>query len=659
MTQVPNPGTSVRLQILGPLRLFLPDALVPVPVPRGRASTLLALLVARRDHVVGLDEIAATLWPPAGTPNAQQIVASLVSRLRRAVGPALEHLDGGYRLNTRGWMVDLNDAERLIGVAEHHLTAGEAGLAHLAAKRALQILDVGGPLEDQQALAVTDDLRVSTDALIRRARGAVWASALILHDAESASIAAAAAALTNPLDEEAQRALMRSQYELGELNAALRTYSRLQRELRRELGTDPEPETQRVHLCILRGEHHSWTVSQTSPNHGRPHHTLSGNRAVPLVGRGEVVAQLRRAWHDAALGTGESVLVLGGVGTGKSELLRTLARDVTGAGGVVLSSRCTRYDRTVPLQPLTDAIRRFCAAEHHDLVRAAAKGIEQPLAELVPPLADLLGIPDRDSHAAHGGRLLHSIHTFLLSLAKHQPVLLAIDDAHLADDETAGVLHRLCAAGTRRILVAVTAAEGNAETLMDALGESSRRVRLGPLSADDVTALAARWHVAHAAPRVYAITGGLPRLVVETLRAVAEGAAIDELGQPLSELHDAILDHLRRAGDGTVELLTVAAALGRRFRFDELVRVGLPLADAMTGTQRALHLGLLEPEGDTLVFGSDLVHAALLNSVPEPIRCTLARCLPTTYGSQAGSASVAGRDRGPAVQELDGLKPAS
>jgi hypothetical protein len=79
----------------------------------------------------------------------------------------------------------------------------------------------------------------------------------------------------------------------------------------------------------------------------------------------------------------------------------------------------------------------------------------------------------------------------------------------------------------------------------------------------------------------------------------------------------------------------------------------------MTGTQRALHLGLLEPEGDTLVFGSDLVHAALLNSVPEPIRCTLARCLPTTYGSQAGSASVAGRDRGPAVQELDGLKPAS
>jgi DNA-binding SARP family transcriptional activator len=658
-TRDPNTGTSLRLQIIGPLRLFRSDELVPVPVPRGRASTLLALLVAHRDHLVGLDEIAATLWPPVGTPNAQQIVASLVSRLRRAVGPALQHIDGGYRLSTRGWTVDLDDAERLIGVAEHHLAADESGLAHLAAKRATQILDLGRPLEDQPGLAAADDLRVSTDALIRRARRAAWTSALALHDAESASIAAAAAALTNPLDEPAQRALMQAQYELGEPNAALRTYSALQRELRRELGTDPDPETQRVHLCVLRGEPGHWqAVSQSASSHGRPRPALSETRAVTLVGRDEVLAELRRAWRDAALGSQDSVLLLGGVGTGKSELLRTLARDVSGAGGAVLSTRCTPYDRTVPLHPLTDAIRRFCAAEHHDLVRTAAKGIEQPLAELVPPLADVLGIAERDPHSVHVHRLLHSIHTFLLSLSTHQPVLLAIDDAHLADDETIGVLHRLCASGTRRILVAVTAAEGNAGAMIGALGESSRQVRLGPLSAEDVTALARRWHVAHAAPQVYTLTGGLPRLVVEALRAVADGAPVDQLGQPLPVLHDAVLDHLRRAGDEAIELMTVAAALGSRFRFDELVRMGLPPAEAITGTQRALQTGLLEADGDTLAFVSELVHLVVLNSVPEPIRCALARCLPNADGSQPRGPSVGG-SAGSALQDLDELEPAS
>ena len=101
---------ALRLQLLGPVNVFVPDRLEPAPIPKGRASTLLALLAAKRNELISLDAISVALWPPSPPPNAGQLVACLVSRLRRVVGPAIEHIDGAFRLNTRGWAVDVDDA---------------------------------------------------------------------------------------------------------------------------------------------------------------------------------------------------------------------------------------------------------------------------------------------------------------------------------------------------------------------------------------------------------------------------------------------------------------------------------------------------------------------------------------------------------------------
>ncbi|WP_344048219.1 BTAD domain-containing putative transcriptional regulator [Nocardioides panacihumi] len=650
---------ALRLQLVGPLRLLSMETAEPVPIPKGRATTLFVVLAVHRGQLVGLDDIVAALWPSGGTTNAPQIVASLVSRLRRPLGSSLEHLDGGYRLDTRGWEVDVDDAERLVRSAERDLAAAEPGLSHAAARRAIELLGVGRPLEAHRSLTVVDDLDPVIDALLRRARGVAWASALALGDAESARREAAEATAADPLDEEAQRALMQALCDLGERNAALHTYSRLQRILRQDLGADPDPQTQSLHLRILRGEGGRASDRGTRPDRcGRRFEAVASSAGTQVVGRDDVLAEFADAWRSVVRGESAVLTLLGGAGCGKSEALRAGANHVTATGGVVLDAHCSRYERVTMMQPLVAAIRRFCAGEHPDRVRDLARGLEPALVELIPALADVLSPAVAPHPAPSYGHAVEAVQVFLLNVARRQPLMIAVDDAHVADDGTITVLHRLRASNAPRMLLAVTAQDGDADALSAALGATSRRLFLKPLTAHDVAELARRWRVPAAAGEVYALTGGVPGLVVETLRAVAGGADPDHLVPPLPILRDAALEHLRAAGDAAVRLLALVAVFGRRFRFEDLVRLGFPLPDAVAATQRALRLGLLLVDGDALVFASGLVHAAALASVPEPIRRNVERCLPVAVDRSAPSAVVdlrRGRGRSP----IDGLDPAS
>jgi DNA-binding SARP family transcriptional activator len=64
--------------------------------------------------------------------------------------------------------------------------------------------------------------------------------------------AAAAAVAQDPYDERARRALMRAHAAAGEPARALASYAELRDLLATELGADPAPETQALHLAVLR-----------------------------------------------------------------------------------------------------------------------------------------------------------------------------------------------------------------------------------------------------------------------------------------------------------------------------------------------------------------------------------------------------------------------
>ena len=138
---------ELRIRLLG---RFEVAAGSPLQLPVGKATTIAQLLVVRRRSSVSVDAIVDALWeddPPAG---AAQNVASLVSRLRRVLGP--ERIAGGrrgYRFDTAGCWVDVDEVERLVREAEAQLRSGRPALAAAASAQARQLVQRGPFLEDE------------------------------------------------------------------------------------------------------------------------------------------------------------------------------------------------------------------------------------------------------------------------------------------------------------------------------------------------------------------------------------------------------------------------------------------------------------------------------------------------------------------------------
>ena len=66
-------------------------------VPRGRALSLLALLLVHRGDVVHLDRVADELWEGEGPQNARNAVHVVASRLRAVLGDEEQDLNGSRR----------------------------------------------------------------------------------------------------------------------------------------------------------------------------------------------------------------------------------------------------------------------------------------------------------------------------------------------------------------------------------------------------------------------------------------------------------------------------------------------------------------------------------------------------------------------------------
>ncbi len=260
-----------------------------------KARTLLKLLTVERPGLVPADRIIDVLWPGRPPAAAEQNVASLVSRLRGTLGPAV--IGGtrrGYRLAGREHVeVDLDTAARACDLAERLLgeagsggdvagadgavdgtvdeaTAGSAGQALAAAERALEMLAAGTALADEPYASWGDPARDELRELLRRARLAATEAALATGDARAAARHASAAMADDPLDEAAHRWFMSASATGGEPARALSAYAALSERLSEELGTGPATQTQQLHLAILGGEQRAVPAEAAAPVLAQP-----------------------------------------------------------------------------------------------------------------------------------------------------------------------------------------------------------------------------------------------------------------------------------------------------------------------------------------------------------------------------------------------------
>ncbi|WP_166427730.1 AfsR/SARP family transcriptional regulator [Nonomuraea mesophila] len=213
-----------------------------------RLRTMLAALALSAGNTVTVEQLALALWPDDPPAHQRRSVQTYISRLRRVLGPAaIRTVKSGYRLDA-----DPDDVDVL---RFHRLLARAASSRDTRAERE--------QLEEALALwrgAPFGGLRSSTLCgpkavrLVEQRLSAVerWIDLGLAEGRHNELVAEVQElALRHPLREPLWERLLLTLDRCGRQAEALAMYERLRRRLARDLGVDPSPELQRMHLSLL------------------------------------------------------------------------------------------------------------------------------------------------------------------------------------------------------------------------------------------------------------------------------------------------------------------------------------------------------------------------------------------------------------------------
>lgn len=318
-----------------------------------------------------------------------------------------------------------------------------------------------------------------------------------------------------------------------------------------------------------------------------------------LVERTSELAEIDAALDRAVGGEASILIIEGDPGIGKSGLLRSALSRARDRGVRALSARGSELER----EHAYGVVRQLLAP---DMFPPGGKHAAPPsgAARLAWPVLrpDGDGDGDTDGDDRGGGRgdrppsdpdqsaVLHGLYWVIADLAAHQPVLIAIDDAHWSD---AGSQRFAAFLGRRLdglpIMLAASVRSEDAAMPSAPLRELADEplttvLRPRPLSGQAVRELiteALREPVdAEFAAACATVTGGLPFLVRELLNGLADdGVAPARESIPIVErftpqtVARATMFRLRRVGEAATLVAQAVAVLGPRgttWRLSEL-----------------------------------------------------------------------------------------
>ncbi len=264
----------------------------------------------------------------------------------------------------------------------------------------------------------------------------------------------------------------------------------------------------------------------------------SGAASLPLVGRNGEWARLVAAWHTAAAGHPQLILLTGEAGIGKTRLAEELCGWVARQGATVAAARCYPEGAgvTAAYAPVAEWLRG-------DALRTRVTTLDDvwlvEIARILPVLLaerPHLAAPGPLTEAWQRTRLFEALARGVLGSSgaggARRPLLLFLDDLQWCDQETLDWLgYLLRFAATAPLLVVATARKYEVDKLHPLmafwLGLTRSglldEVLLSPLDANETGLLAAnvagRAIDALEASEIYTDTEGNPLFVVETVRA--------------------------------------------------------------------------------------------------------------------------------------------
>jgi DNA-binding NarL/FixJ family response regulator len=371
-----------------------------------------------------------------------------------------------------------------------------------------------------------------------------------------------------------------------------------------------------------------------------------------FVGRDAHLAALDACLTSLAAGRGQTLLVSGEAGIGKSRLVAEARTRASGLGIVHLEGHCFESHRNVPYAPLIELLRaamlQACregraAIQLDSLARLGSAELSRLLPELASTLPDAADSMQRAQAEPDRQQLFRGLTDAIHSLTDGRSALVVVEDAHWGDDASldfiAYLAHQLQASPT---LLLITYRDDEVSPALSKLlaGLDRRRLaaelRLTRLDRADVGAMVQAIFCLPPHPRpdfleaVYSLTEGNPFFVEEVLRSLVAAGDIDSSGvsgpwshrtagrlQIPRSVRDAVQRRTATLGDDARHLLIVAAVAGQQFELELMAQVtDLHEGVLVDAVKELLAAGLIVDAGDDqFAFRHALTRAAVLDGL--------------------------------------------
>jgi len=587
----------LHINLLGDFRLRYDETLVTTVV-QPRMQAFLAYLLIHRDFPQSRQQLAFLFWPDTPESQARTNLRQLLHHLHRALPEADQFLQ--IETKTVQWRpespfsVDIADFNRHLTEAVAARKEGRVASERTELESALK--NYSGELMpacyDEWILPEREGLHQAYIKALER---------LILLEEEQRDYPLAiehAERLLRyePLHETTHRRLMGLHTLQGDRVSALRVYHTCVTVMERELGVEPNKETQEAYQRLLNME---------SPATMRRRPSSVSTARPALVGRHNEWKMLLNSWKRAANGHTAFVLINAEAGLGKTRLAEEFLEWASQQGITTAKSRSYATAGRLAYAPVTELLRT-------DAFRTRLTRLDDvwltDLARLLPELLverrDLAKLEPITENWQRK-RLFEALAKVIIN--DKEPLLLFLDDLQWSDQDTLEWLHYLMYFDERAKLMIVSTIrleDVDQEHPLTSLvldlriREKLTEIELKPLDVDDTKILAeqmiGRKLDVEQASRLYRHTEGNPFFVVETIRAETSST---ETGGPLDEMertsallmpysassprsssrrtlplrvHAVVQARLHQLSPPAHELASVAATIGRAFNSDVL-----------------------------------------------------------------------------------------
>jgi DNA-binding SARP family transcriptional activator/predicted ATPase len=591
-----------KIQLFGGLRLTHREQVVTA-VNTNRLQALLAYLALHTGVLQSREHLAFLFWPDSTEAQARTNLRQLLHHLRSALP------DGGRFIETESqtilWQataeisIDVADFENAVSRAQKAVKNGDATAARREFEEAARLYngDLMPGFLDEWAEQERNRLRQKCSDVLVQLIG-------LLEDVRDIATAIPYAEQLLSLDpfcETSYQTLMRLHAMNGDRAAALRVYHQCATQLRRELDTEPGPETKNLRDQVTK---QSFAQVQSSNVV-----TKSADSHLPLVGRQDEFNRLLDAWKAADAGRASLALVTGESGIGKTRLAEELLTWASRRGVATAQAKCYAAEGRLAFASVADWIR---SPVLHPVLASLA---EPQLSELVRVLPELLvERPDLrvPTPLTEGWQRHHFFEALARAVLKGpRPLLLLIDDVQWSDQETLEWLHYLLRLEPEaRLLVVGTARieDLNDRHAVRALTRELNRydccveIPLGFLSSKETAALAAQVSEKPLDPKsmlqLYSETEGHPLFVIESVRAKLLSASVAAGGEAQArqraaqgddrreaaippKVHAVLTARFAQLSTEAQELTSLAACIGRPFTAELLARASHSAEDEL------------------------------------------------------------------------------